>query len=122
MKLLVILAALALTASSADARPRSPYPPDYINVRNGDLYPVAPGRARAADYRAYRWTGWPAYRAKVREICARPGNACTQETRAFVRGPDANGNRIVECIPPKSRVEVDPLADDADRPSKVICR
>lgn len=43
-------------------------------------------------------------------------DACT--TKKHV---DANGN-VIECKAPKRIVELDALADDAGRRSKVVCR
>lgn len=59
-------------------------PPDcsWLNTKNGDLTPsTLPGIYDVAHY----WRGWLDYERKVRDICSRPGNACTQGTRGWLQ-------------------------------------
>lgn len=44
------------------------------------------------------------------------------DAKAPKKRPDANGNGVGKCELPKRWIEVDALAADAGRPSKVVCR
>lgn len=48
--------------------------------------------------------------------------ATSADARPAKKRPDANGNPITRCDPPKRWIEVDALADDAGRPSKRVCK